>query len=278
MGVPPPTDPGFFEQTPPEQAAAPPIPVFIPEPRRDHGIDLVDTFLVFIAAFCALIFSGLIGTIVFYMAHYPRLPDPKAIASNALFVIPTEVGAYVIVVAFMAFVVWIRHNQALFEAVHWNMPPQRIALAALGGGAGLAMFSLIAETLLQRWTPKSLPIEEFFKNPSSGYLLAAFGVLVAPLVEELFFRGFLYPALARWTGSIIAIVITAAAFAALHGTQLAYSWAPLLVLFVVGTVLTVIRARKGSVATCVIVHMGYNLVLFLVLFLHTGGFHHMERV
>lgn len=278
MGFPPPTDPGFFEQPQSEQTALPPIPVVIAAPRRDSGVDLVDALLVFIAAIFALIFSGLIGTIVFYLAHYPRTPDAKAIASNAFFVIPTEVGAYVIVVGFMTFLVWIRHNQGLFEAVHWNMPSQRIALAALGGGAALGMFSMIAETLLQRWIPKSLPIEEFFKNPASGYLLAVFGVLIAPLVEELFFRGFLYPALTRWTGSIIAIVVTAAAFAALHGTQLAYSWAPLLVLFVVGSVLTLIRALKGSVATCVIVHMGYNLVLFLVIFLHTGGFHHMERV
>lgn len=278
MGVPPPTDPSLFEQSQPEQTALPPTPVAVAEPRRDSGVDLVDVVLIFVAAIFALIFSGLIGTIVFYLAHYPRTPDAKAIASNAFFVIPTEVGAYVIVVGFMAFLVWIRHNQGLFEAVHWNMPSQRIALAALGGGAALSIFSLVAENLLQRWTPKSLPIEEFFKSQSSGYLLAAFGVLIAPLVEELFFRGFLYPALARWTGSIIAIVITAAAFAALHGTQLAYSWAPLLVLFVVGSVLTVIRARRGSVATCVIVHMGYNLVLFLVLFLHTGGFRHMERV
>lgn len=278
MGVPPPTDPSFFEQPQPEQTALPPFPPVIAEPHRDSGIDLVDTLLVFIAAFCSLILSGLIGTMVFYMAHYPRLPDPKAIASNAFFVIPTEVGAYVIVVAFMTFLVWIRHNQGLFEAVRWNMPQQKIALAALGGGAAMGFCSLIAETLLQRWTPKTLPIEEFFKNPSSGYLLTVFGVLIAPLVEELFFRGFLYPALARWTGSITAIVITAAAFAALHGTQLAYAWAPLLVLFAVGTVLTVIRATKKSVAICVIVHMGYNLVLFIVLFLHTGGFRHMERV
>jgi membrane protease YdiL (CAAX protease family) len=278
VGVPPPTDPRFFEQSPPEQPGLLPAPVVLSEVRKDSGVDLVDTILIFVAAVCALIFSALVGTIVIYIAQYPRLPDPKAIASSALFVIPTEVAAYVIVVAFMALLVWIRHNQKLFEAVHWNMPRQGIALGALGVGAAMGMCSLVAENLLQRWTPKSLPIEEFFKNPSSGYLLAGFGILVAPLVEELFFRGFLYPALARWTGSITAIVITAAAFAALHGTQLAYAWAPLLVLFAVGTVLTVIRAAKGSVATCVIVHMGYNLVLFIILFLHTGGFRHMERV
>ena len=44
-------------------------------------------------------------------------------------------------------------------------------------------------------------------------MLAGFGVLVAPLVEELFFRGFIYPALARWTGAAPSVIITAAGFA-----------------------------------------------------------------
>jgi membrane protease YdiL (CAAX protease family) len=148
----------------------------------------------------------------------------------------------------------------------------------MGAGAALGLCSEFTSILLQRWTPKSLPIEEFFKSPASGYLLAAFAVLVAPVVEELFFRGFLYPALARWTGSVASILITAAAFAGLHGAQLAYAWAPLLVLFGVGVVLTTVRARTGSVATCVLVHMGYNFVLFVIVFIVTGGFHHMERV
>jgi len=50
-----------------------------------------------------------------------------------------------------------------------------------------------------------------------------------------------------------------------------------MVLFGVGLVLTIIRAKSGSVAACVIVHMGYNLTLFVMLYFLTGGFHHMER-
>lgn len=280
MAVPPTTDPGFLEPYPPDQPVPPPPPpppFAEPEPRCDAGVDLVDVVLIAIAGVCSIFFSVILGSIVIFVAHSARSVDPKELASNAFFVIPTQLAAYLIVVGFMAFLASVRHGQSLGQTVHWNPPVGKLALTALGAGAALGLCSDVASTLLERWTPKSLPIEHFFTGPASGYLLAAFGVLVAPLVEELFFRGFLYPAVARWTGSLASILITAAAFASLHGAQLAYAWAPLLVLFVVGAVLTIIRARTGSVATCVLVHMGYNLVLFVLLFFGTGGFHHMER-
>lgn len=259
-----------------DQAALPVAPE-IADPQLPSSVDLVDVLLIIVAAICSLIFSVTVGTVAIYILRAPQSLDARQLAGNAFFVIPMQVAAYLLVVGFMAFIVWIRHGQGLPKAIHWNMPSERLALAALGTGGVLALCSEFASVLLQRWTPKSLPIDEYFRNPSAGYLLAGFGVLIAPLVEELFFRGFVYPAVARWTGSVSAIVITAAAFAALHGGQLAYAWAPLLVLFGIGAALTAIRAKTGSVATCVAVHMGYNLSLFIMLFVATGGFHHMER-
>lgn len=276
MGLPPPTDLGYpdpsrDQATPSLSSDAP------PDHKLPSGVDLVDVVLIVLAAVCSIIFSLTVGTVALYLARTPHPLDARQLATNAFFVIPTQVAAYLMVVGFMAFIVWVRHGQALSQAIQWNMPSERLFLGALGMGAVLGLCSEFASVLLQRWTPKSLPIDEYFRNPSAGYLLAGFGVLVAPLVEELFFRGFLYPAVARWTGSVSSILITAAAFAALHGGQLAYAWAPLLVLFGIGTALTIIRAKTGSVATCVLVHMGYNLALFIMLFVATGGFHHMER-
>jgi membrane protease YdiL (CAAX protease family) len=117
---------------------------------------------------------------------------------------------------------------------------------------------------------------EYFKDRPSALLLGAFGILVAPLMEELLFRGFLYPALARWMGAAASVIITASAFTLLHGAQLGYSWAPLLLIFVVGLALTVTRMRTNSVATCVIVHMTYNFVLLLQSYIVTHGFRQMQ--
>ena len=277
MAVPPPTDPGFLDPQLPDQPVPPPPPLATSEVIQQSDVDLIDVVLIVIAALASTVIAAVLAIIVVELLGHARGFNPAQMTTNAFFVVPTQFLSYIIVVGFMAFLASVRHNQSLGRAVHWNLPVGKLALAAMGAGAALGVCSDLASVALQRWTPKSLPIEEYFKTPGSGYLLAAFGVLVAPLVEELFFRGFLYPALARWTGSSASILITAAAFASLHGAQLAYSWAPLLVLFVVGAVLTTIRARTKSVATCVLVHMGYNLLLFVILFISTGGFHHMER-
>jgi membrane protease YdiL (CAAX protease family) len=178
---------------------------------------------------------------------------------------------------FMALLVWFRHRTSLAKAVHWNLPVRgRILTNALMGGAALALISDIGEVVLHRWIPDSLPITEYFKDRPSALLLGAFGILVAPLMEELLFRGFLYPALARWTGAAASVIITASAFTLLHGAQLGYSWAPLLLIFIVGLTLTVTRVRTNSVATCVIVHMTYNFVLLLQSYIVTHGFRQMQ--
>jgi len=96
------------------------------------------------------------------------------------------------------------------------------------------------------------------------------------VVEEIMFRGFLYPALARFTGPLPSIVVTAALFTALHGAQLSFSWAPLLLIFIVGVTLTVVRARTNSVALSVIVHMTYNFFLLAQTFVATHGFRQMQ--
>ena len=53
---------------------------------------------------------------------------------------------------------------------------------------------------------ETLPIEELLKARVSMLLFAVLGVLVAPLVEETIFRGFLYPVIARRVGIAAGIV------------------------------------------------------------------------
>src|SRR4029079_1629314 len=125
---------------------------------------------------------------------------------------------------------------------------------------------------------KQLPIDEYFKTRSAAFAMLAFGVLVAPLVEELLFRGMLYPALNRALGVTAALVLTSLAFALLHAGQLALSWAPLLSLFLVGFALTLGRARFQSVAASTLVPMAYNATLFAIVSIQTGGFRHMDAL
>src|SRR2546430_6353375 len=54
--------------------------------------------------------------------------------------------------------------------------------------------------------PKTMPIDRMFNDSTSAWMMTVFGVFCAPLVEELFFRGFLYPVLTRWKALFVVAI------------------------------------------------------------------------
>jgi len=56
------------------------------------------------------------------------------------------------------------------------------------------------------------------------------------------------------------------------------SWAPLVVLLVVSSVLTLARALTKSLATSVLIHVGYNSTLFGSMYFATDHFRHLEQL
>jgi membrane protease YdiL (CAAX protease family) len=133
---------------------------------------------------------------------------------------------------------------------------------------------------ISRWMPipKSLPVDKFFSDAAGAYLMAAFGVTLAPLLEELFFRGMLYPLLRRTWGVAAGVIVTAGAFACIHGIQLGWAWAPVLAIFVVGVAFTLVRERTDSVGASFLMHCGYNATLFTLLWMGSDHFRHLEKV
>jgi membrane protease YdiL (CAAX protease family) len=91
--------------------------------------------------------------------------------------------------------------------------------------------------------------------------------VLAPVVEELLFRGLGYTLLeplGRWT----AIVVTSLGFALAHGLVEGF---PLLVIF--GGGLAYMRSRVSSIVPGILVHMAFNTVVLLaaVRFFQEGG-------
>jgi hypothetical protein len=278
------------------QEYPPPPPIVIELPKTE--IDLLDVIFILLALAVISIFWGVIAAVIYMAAHHGKPVDAKTMGTNVFFILPVEFVVYAAVLGFMAFLAWVRHRRSLLDAVGWNNPDGKLATVAVFTGLGLAFVSSLTSILLNRWIPKSLPMSELFKDRPSAFLLAGFAVLVAPLMEEMFFRGVLYPALARSissvismlfrgdvylvlarsTGSVISILITSVAFTALHASQLGYSWAALLPIFIVGTTLTIMRAVKKSLAACVLIHMTYNFLLMVVAFIGSHGFRDMHGI
>lgn len=94
----------------------------------------------------------------------------------------------------------------------------------------------------------------------AGAVLATFS---APLVEEIFYRGILYPKLEGVAGTPAAVLIVSAMFAATHMHQNsnaagAISWPSVGVIFVHGLILTLARWWTGSIIPGMIMHGASN--------------------
>jgi len=182
--------------------------------------------------------------------------------------------AYTIVLIYMIVLVVAVYHQNFESAVRWNWP--RRWPAFVFGGALLAFALQGFAHFLP--IPTDMPIDEFFTTPAEAWSLTIFGITLAPLIEELFFRGFLYPVLARRLGVFLAVILTAAGFGLIHAPQLGRAWGPVLVIFLVGVALTVTRAITKSVAAGILIHVGYNGALSALLFWASDGFRHLERL
>lgn len=166
-----------------------------------------------------------------------------------------------------------KYHTPFWRAIRWNWPWPAWRLLALGAVMLLGLSML--ESFLPM--PKETPFEKLFIRPRDAYLLAIIAVTLGPLVEELFFRGFFYPVLARRWGAGWGIFLTALPFAAMHMPQYGYAWGALLVIFIVGVVCGVVRAVTGSVGASFLVHVGYNGAQMVIAVVVTHGFRHMEK-
>ncbi|HKV26273.1 MAG TPA: type II CAAX endopeptidase family protein [Candidatus Acidoferrum sp.] len=137
-------------------------------------------------------------------------------------------------------------------------------------GCGISFAVSIATYKMQ--PPEHVPIEELFRYKNTAMLFVAMAVLVAPLVEETVFRGYLYPLFAKTFGVAFSVIITGVLFGLMHGAQLGWTWGLVSVLIVVGIIFTFVRARTGSVFASFLLHLGYNSMIALSTILVTQGF------
>ncbi|NUN24958.1 MAG: CPBP family intramembrane metalloprotease [Candidatus Jettenia caeni] len=93
--------------------------------------------------------------------------------------------------------------------------------------------------------------------------LVFFGVIVAPILEEILFRGFLQSALKNTFGSRYALVISASLFAAVHMDVFAF-----LQIFILGILLGYLYEKTQTLAASIFVHILHNslTLVFLLYF------------
>ena len=255
---------------------SPALPTVEPmrEPMRDPAWSGLDVLRLTILAIISLFLGIFTVLLIARFAIYPHSTIGD-LARTPLVVVAGQALAYLLVLGYMYILVTREnHRPDFFAAIHWNWPSSPAIYLMTGVVLSVAL-QLLASRLP---IPKNLPIDTFFRTSAEAWALTIFGITLAPLLEEFFFRGFLYPVLARGIGLPAAVLITAFAFALLHGSQLMFSWGPVLVIFLVGMVLTMVRAKTNSVAAGLLIHVAYNGTISALMFFATDGFRHLEKL
>jgi len=120
-----------------------------------------------------------------------------------------------------------------------------------------------------------LPISDLVQNQRQGVvkdlesahglhlaLLAAFAGLIAPVLEELLFRGLLLRALRRRFSPVVAVALSALVFALAH-PALDPTWGTFVIvpaLFGLGLVSGAVAVRRGDLSVSIMLHVGFNFL------------------
>lgn len=120
----------------------------------------------------------------------------------------------------------------------------------------ISLFSAIVSSFLMVNYSKyimSIPM------PETILLISIFGVLVAPITEEIFYRGIFLNYLKR-VDNLFSIVISSIYFGVMHGIGFLHA-------FIIGLILGFTYILTGSIWWSAIIHFMYNLMTFVIEYL-----------
>ncbi|HVM20661.1 MAG TPA: CPBP family intramembrane glutamic endopeptidase [Egibacteraceae bacterium] len=260
-----PSDPFDDRPAPAADATAQPTADSTPArgvpPVGDVPWSVGDSLLVLLVWFLVLV--GVVGLVVI-----PALQAllPEAAASAAA--LPVATGLLIVVTLAYVGSRYGGHVRRLFGSV----PPTwgSVGYGVLAGVIGLVVFAFLlgnALALLARLVEGELPpIQEQFRQMAgqrqSVPLLVFGSVVVAPIAEELFYRGMLFTALRRTMPLWPAMGLSGALFALSH-FQTGGLQATLLVILIImplGMFFAWIYERKGTLVVPIVAHAVFNLV------------------
>jgi membrane protease YdiL (CAAX protease family) len=156
-------------------------------------------------------------------------------------------------------VAW-RYQQPFWRSLGWTVFRLPFLCAAVGP---VLAFLTSALGVLLKAPPVPTPIEELISDRRSLFIIMLFLTVFGPVFEELIFRGFLFPLLARSVGPWLGILLTAVPFALVHGSEYHWSWQHLTLVGLDGAVFGFVRHKTGSTAAATLAHTGYNATLFV---------------
>jgi membrane protease YdiL (CAAX protease family) len=210
----------------------------------------------------ALIFSAFSFLVISSLASPPSL-DRELAASDLVMNIGFQIFIAATVLGYMtrraAVVDWLGLRWTAWPKVFVIAPASVFTMWLVFGVLQACGYMQWMESLGAETIQESVKLLQTTEDPMVLWLMGLAAVLVAPLCEELLFRGYLYPVAKKFTGPWLAACSSALFFAAAHGNLSA-----LLPLFLFGLLLVWIYEKTGSLWAPIAVHFCFNSATVIV--------------
>jgi membrane protease YdiL (CAAX protease family) len=238
-----------------------PLASWSPPPERDPFWSYAD-LLIFagLTLPCLLLGLGVVKAAFWIFQLHPAVKTWELLAAQFSF--------YGLLLGTLVALFRLQYDRPFWRSLGW-FTPRLPLLSVVTAGVGLALAVLLLGVLI-RTPDKPNPLTDLLKDPTSLILIAIFGSIVAPVCEELVFRGFVQPLLVRSLGAVAGIVATALPFGLLHFYEYGKSWRHVLLISLSGAAFGWMRHATGSTKAAAGMHSSYNGFQFVLLLMAKG--------
>lgn len=236
-------------------------------PERPPLFSRVGTFMLTVGMVLAFFISQLVGV---YIAGKLVLPATKNASMGDIFFFGSNDGT-VVSLSILIGCVLLMTTSVLIIRIRGGEWRQYLALKPFSFAVGMGMLGLLlifmivsqALTYMLDMTPLVF-VDPLYQSVSSVWLLVFAMVVVAPIYEEVIFRGILWSAIAEQfkeplypahRGAIVASIVTSLIFAIIHVQYGIYEISTIVVL---ALIFCYARIKSGSLLLPIVLHIVNN--------------------
>lgn len=241
--------------------------------------DWFDILILVVLAFGGIVLISILIMLALRLAGLPAAQIGNSPGTMSVIAIVAQIFLDLGLLAYLAAQMRLRFHSPFWRTIGWRAIKTRSLVRTLPysalvlGGFSLAAIVAFAEELFPPKHP--LPIQAVTQTPHAAVLFMLSAVLVAPVVEETIFRGYLYPVAARSFGVGMGVVFTGTLFGLLHARQLWGGWWQIALLVMVGIVFTIARAATRTVVASYVLHVSYNALPVIAALLSSVRLRHL---
>jgi len=155
------------------------------------------------------------------------------------------------------------YDRPFWRSLGWT-PIRLPATMVMLSGMATAVLVALASMLIRTPTGDN-QMTQLLETRADVLVMGVLAITLAPLCEELAFRGFLQPLLVRSLGAAPGILLAAIPFGLLHFHEYGNSWRHALIISMAGVAFGCMRHATGSTKASALMHAAYNSLIFIAL-------------